>query len=313
MNNQAPLSGDELSLCDLYLILKRRRLLILGLAMGLALLALGISSILPKTYQGKVMLSLSAQQLTGQLFTNLPSLSSLAQAFADQLNTRALARELGEADSSQRYQTKFDEKKGLWILSAKGRTPEEAQKATEKLAATARAYLRTQVVSAVTENISAVQAQAVLDQQVAQGNLKRIQERLKGFARAGGGGGTIAAAALESQGVDPMVARSPNPAYTYLLLEKTKLDAQLDQVQARLEALSRLLKDHNGLDRLIGQALQVQIIAPVGEPLRPISPRPVLNTLLAGVLGLMIGVFWAFLAEALAPRESEPRVRAAAE
>ncbi|MCM3875991.1 MAG: lipopolysaccharide biosynthesis protein, partial [Thermoanaerobaculia bacterium] len=59
-----------------------------------------------------------------------------------------------------------------------------------------------------------------------------------------------------------------------------------------------VLKDPALLSRLVGQALQVQVLAPPAEPLRQSQPRPVLYTGFATLVGLMAGVFAAFLRDA---------------
>ena len=54
------------------------------------------------------------------------------------------------------------------------------------------------------------------------------------------------------------------------------------------------------------QTGSVRIVSPATKPQAPVAPRKVLNILLAGILGLMGGVFIAFFQEFLAPREPVP-------
>ncbi|WP_223299805.1 hypothetical protein [Meiothermus taiwanensis] len=49
----------------------------------------------------------------------------------------------------------------------------------------------------------------------------------------------------------------------------------------------------------------MQVLVPPAEPLRPSFPRPALFTVVAGVLGLLMGVLWAFIAEAVRSPDSE--------
>lgn len=300
--------SDELSLRDLYLVLKRRRNLILGLTLGAAIVVFAASLVWPKTYSSKVTVSLSlstqqlsSQPLTSQLLANLPSITGLAGGFGDLLETSSLTQTLGVTQPTRVYRARFDEKKGLWNLMAKGRTPAEAKQNAQKLLRVAQDYVRSRIVETVGQNLEAVLAQARQDQRVAQESLRRLQEELKKTPR----NGASDAAALEAQGTSPLVARSTSPAYTLLSMEESRTRAALAQAQARIEALTAIQANEEELSKLVGQALQAQVLVPPAEPLRPVSPRPLLYTAIAGVLGLLVGVFWAFLAEALAPPQVE--------
>jgi len=105
--------SDELSLRDL-LVLKRRWNLILGLALGAAILVFAASLVWPKTYSSKVVVSLSLNsQSQSEVLGRLPSLDGLVQGFVDLQNTTLLARDLGVAQPPTSYGVRFDEKKGL--------------------------------------------------------------------------------------------------------------------------------------------------------------------------------------------------------
>ena len=45
------------------------------------------------------------------------------------------------------------------------------------------------------------------------------------------------------------------------------------------------------------QTILTTIDSPASLPEFPIAPRPLLNIIIAGILGLFIGIFWAFAAE----------------
>ena len=304
---------DELSLRDIYLVLKRRARLILGLTLGLALLTLLWSLLWPKTYASKVVVSLSlANQTNPQgMLNNLPSLSGLAQGFVDLQSTTLLAKDLAASNPTQYYQAKFDDKRGLLNLSARGSTPLEAKERAERILGVARDYLGGRMVEGVRSNIQAALAQTQLDLEAAQESLKRIRAELKTAPDVGQANPTTAAA-LEARQVDPQAARANSPAYTSLSLDESRFRSQAAQLEARLDTLNRLLNQPEAINQLVGQVLQVQILVPPAEPLRPSFPRPVLFTVVAGVLGLLIGVLWAFIAEALRPQEAAEDASAAA-
>lgn len=306
--NETAQPQDEISLRDLYWVLKRNARMILAVTLGAALVTFAISMILPKTYRSQANLSLSVtsqQQLSGQILANLPSLSGLTGSFQDRLETRELAQSLGVANPASRYQAKFDDKTGIWRLSAKGSSPEEARRATEKLLATARDFLESKLTQTVNSNLAALLAQARIDAESAQIGLQEIKKALANTPPTVGADAAVASA-LESQGVNPLVARATSPAYTSLKLQEANLRSQLAQAQARIETYSRLARNPQEIRTLVGQALQIQLLVAPSEPLRPVSPRPLLYAAIAAVLGLILSVFWAFLAEALAPLRPEP-------
>jgi uncharacterized protein involved in exopolysaccharide biosynthesis len=298
---------DEISLRDLYLVLKRNARLILAVTLGAALVTYALSMLLPKTYRSQANLSLSVtnqQQLSGQVLANLPSLSGLAGSFQDLLETRALTQALGAANPASRYQAKFDEKTGVWKLSAKGSSPEEAKHNAEKLLVIAQGFLENKITQAVNSNLLAMLAQARIDAEIAQTGLQEIKKALANTSPTVGADAAVASA-LESQGVNPLVARSASPAYTSLKLQEANLRAQLAQAQARIETYSKLTQSPQEIRTLVGQALQIQLLVNPSETLRPVSPRPLLYAAIAAVLGLILSVFWAFLVEALTPPKTQ--------
>ncbi|HEX7604317.1 MAG TPA: polysaccharide biosynthesis protein [Polyangiaceae bacterium] len=70
------------------------------------------------------------------------------------------------------------------------------------------------------------------------------------------------------------------------------------------EALEGVLNEADALRKLVGQALQVQVLAPPAEPLFPVSPRPLRWSVLAGLAVAAIGALALLLLEspANAPR-----------
>lgn len=304
MTESSSSQTEDLSLRDIYIVLKRWRLPILTITLGLAALALVVSLILPKTYTSKVVVSLSlANQSNGQgLLNNLPSLPGLAQGFVDLQSTTLLAKDLMAGDPTQYYQAKFDDKRGLLNLSAKGRTPSEAKERADRILRVVRDYLKGRMVEGVSSNIRAALTQTQLDLQSARESLKRIQAELK-IAPGQGQANPTTAAALEARQVDPQAARTSSPGYTSLSLDESRFRSQVAQLEARIDTLNRLLSQPDAINQLVGQALQVQVLVPPAEPLRPSFPHPVLFTVVAGVLGLLMGVLWAFIAEAVRPPE----------
>lgn len=289
------------------MVVRNRRNLILGLTLGLTLLTLVASLVWPKTYTSKVVVSLGLTNTnqTG-LLNNLPSLPALAQGFVDLQSTTLLTKDLGVDEPTRVYKARFDEKRGLLNLEAKGKTPAEARARVERIVNVAQKYLRERMSEGALSNLRANLVQTELDLQSGQESLKRLQAELKNLSAQGRSDATTAAA-LEARQVSPEAARTASPAYTSLSLDESRLRSQVAQLEAKINTLTPLLTKSDLLSQLVGQALQVQVLVPPAEPLRPSFPRPLLFTVVAGVLGLLVGIFWAFIAEAIKP---EPKAQA---
>ncbi len=305
MNLDTSQSGDEVSLRDIYLILKRWSRFIFFLSVGLMISTLIFSLLWPKTYTSQVVVSLSlANQSNQGLLNNLPSLAGLAQGFVDLQQTRLLANQLDVDDPTRFYKARFDEKRGLLFLTAEGRTAVEANERAERILDVARKYLERNLLEGAQANLRAALAQTRLDLQAARDALKSIQAELAQAPDRAISNPTIAAV-LEARGSDPQTARATNPAYTSLSLDESRLRSQIAQLEARINTLNDLLMQPQSTSQLVNQTLLVQVLVPPAEPLRPSFPRPALFTVVAGVLGLLMGVLWAFIAEAVRPPDAE--------
>jgi uncharacterized protein involved in exopolysaccharide biosynthesis len=217
-----------------------------------------------------------------------------------------MAEKLEVADPTQFFSARFDEKRGLLFLTAQGQTAAEAGARAERILNVAREYLENSLAEGARANIRAALTQARLDLRVAQDGLKGIQAQLRLAPDRAASNPTVAAA-LEARGNDPQAARAANPALTSLSLEESRLRSQIAQLEARSSTLTEFLQQPQSVGQLVSQALLVQVLVPPAEPLRASFPRPLLFTVIAGVLGLLMGVLWAFVAEAIRPREA-PRV-----
>jgi len=293
---------------DLYLLFRRSIgiVLIPPLVAGAVTLVVCLRKAKTYTSQAAVSLTVSSQavvnkEVTGQILANLPSPAGLAQAFTQQIGTHALSKALDAENPDQFFEARFDDRKGLLTLVARGVTPAEARERADKLLLAAQEYLRARIAAAATENMKSALAQATLDLRTAESSLRDVQALLSSKGRPAAPASPTVSAALEAQKVDPQLARSPNAAYAYLTIQEATLQAQLAQSRARAQSLEGVMKDSDALVRLVGQSLQVQVLAPPAEPLRQSAPRPVLSTGLAVAFGLLGGIAAALFKEALRP------------
>ncbi len=284
---------DELTLRDLYLILKRRARLIWSGAIGLALVAFAISALMPKTYESAAVFSVASSKGAKP--------AALVEAFKARLGTAGFAKQLGEGDRVTWAKVRYDEKKGYLRLTASAHDPETARARAVALAeAASEDFVADQLVSLKQElekeraDLRTTLLALTERQKVLEASLRALP---KGIATPNAG------EALRSMGVDPLVAESPDPAAAYLRLELAKVEADVAAKTGRLKQLEALLSDEAALRRLAEARSPLRLVASPGLPLEPVAPRPLLNTALAFVLGLFLAVFWAFLQAALEPPE----------
>jgi hypothetical protein len=278
-------------------------------AFCVTLLTFLVCALLPKVYESQALVSvtvsgqvLSAQLVTSQLFANLPTSPALAQAFTQLISTRALTAALGTDRPNRVYDAKFEEKKALLTLRAKGGTRVEAKQRAEKLLAIAQSNLQDRLTDAARANAYSALEQARIDTRTAARILEDVQRVLRSAPRTFAAPGV--AAGLEALKVDPAIARSPSPAFTYLSLQEAQQEAALSQAQARAEALQGVLNETDALRKLVGQALQVQVLAPPAEPLDPASPRPVRTAALAALATAGLGTLLVLLLDSLEGAQS---------
>lgn len=300
-------SQDEVSLRDLYVILRRWRVLIAVLTLIPMIVTLLVCLILPRVYVSKVTLSLGlngqsvgGSGITAQLLTNLPSLAGLAQGFTDLMGTKVIAGQLGDSDPDRKYTARFLEKQGLFALTARGGSSIESLKNAQRFSEVAKQYFKGRLVLAVISNLESLLTRSRIDIANMQENLRRLQIELKNTPPETR---TIEALLPSTAGSGrangALSARGTSPAFATLSVQEATLRTGLAQSQALIEALESIQRQPGELDKLIGQALQLQELVPAAEPLRPDQPRPLLYTLIAGVLGLFIGLIAPFVIEAV--------------
>ena len=284
---------DELTLRDLYLILKKRARLIWSGAIGLALVAFAASALMPKTYESAAVFSVASSKGAKP--------AALVEAFKARLGTADFAKQLGGGDKVTWAKVRYDEKKGYLRLTASAHDPETARARAVALAeAASEDFVADQLVS-LKQELEKERA----DLRTTLLALTERQKVLEASLRALPKGSVTPSTgeALRSMGVDPLVAESPDPAAAYLRLELAKVEADVAAKTGRLKQLEALLSDEAALRRLAEARSPLRLVASPGLPLEPVAPRPLLNTALAFVLGLFLAVFWAFLQAALEPPE----------
>ncbi|MEY4531717.1 MAG: hypothetical protein RLZZ156_2438 [Deinococcota bacterium] len=299
MHPEAP---DEISLRDVYLIIKKHLAFIVGITAAVTAIALILSLVLPKTFSSQVVLNLAVNSERSE-FKAAPNAAGLSQGFIQLVNNESLASKLQEERLEGFFKAKFDDKKLLLTLTTYGDNPDLALARAERFQMAAINYFNGQISDTVRTNLASNLAQLEVDLSSNQDNLKRIEPLLnttKGIAN-----NTQDTAALESRGIDPQLARANNPALVNLALQITQLKVGIANLQARQNSLQTILQNDKAFASLLGQGFQVQVLAMPAKALEAQAPKPALITALAAVAGLLIGLVGAFVLEALRPANSE--------
>ena len=290
--------AEEISLRDVYLILKKNIRLIFAVTLSAAILAVAASLILPKNFSSQVIMNLSVNTERSE-FKAAPNAVGLSQGFIQLINNESLAGLLQEERLEGILKAKFDDKKSLLTLSAYGTTAEQALARAQKVQAVAVDYFTNQISGTVRTNLDSNLAQTKIDIASTGDNLKRLEPLLNSTKAIINS--TTDAAALESRGIDPQLARATNPALVNLALQISQSRIGLANLEAREASLTSVLKNEKTFQSLLGQGFQVQVLAAPALALSAESPSPLMITTLAAVAGLLLGLVGAFVLEALRP------------
>ncbi len=293
--------NEEISLRDVYLILKKNIRLIVGVTLGAAVLALLAALILPKSFSSQVIINLSVNTERSE-FKAAPNAVGLSQGFIQLVNNESLAQALEEERLEGILKAKFDDKKSLLTLSAYGSSAEQALTRAQKIQVVALDYFTNQISNTVRTNLDSNLAQIKIDIASSSDNLKRLEPLLNSTKVILNN--TTDTAALEARGIDPQLARATNPALVNLALQISQLRVGLAGLQAREISLTAILKDQKSFQSLLGQGFQAQVLAAPALAVNAESPKPAMMTVLAAVAGLLLGLVAAFVLEALRPETS---------
>jgi hypothetical protein len=301
---------DELSLRDVYLMYKRQGFLFWLLLLAFPLIGLLLGLFLPKTYASKAILSLKLQsdQLTTQannsdqtfgtqqIFSNLPNVSALVQAFQTGLEAEQVKSAAGIVLEAK---LKFDEKNGSLELQNIAALPELAKGNVESMVLAATTFMRDTVVDSLKANAEARLARVRFDREITQANVDGLRNVRQQSASSSD---SVIAAGLEDRRIVAGVARSNDPGRVSLALQEAELRAQLAQLDGTIKVLNSLTTDPKRLERLAGQVFQVQRLIPASLPTAPDSPKLGFLLAIMATVGFLLALLVPLVREAI----SEP-------
>lgn len=287
----------ELTLLDLLAPLRQSGPRIALLAVAAGLLVYGASLLLPPRYESQALVRLDLQPpprvgaLVDQDRTqNQNYLSSLALA----LRTAAPAWRFPDGERVGRLaRVEWRDGDQTLRVQATGPTPSAARERASWLVQESQRFLRERVLETYR---SLTQAELARGKEALE-TLRKSLEAEPPKTLFSSTSDPALAPYLEAQGVSPPVARSPNPAATYLALKRAELWAEMARLQAEVEKLEAFLREDGAPERF----LAVSELVPPTLPESPLSPRPLAYGALAALavflLGLLLIFFSALLRE----------------
>jgi uncharacterized protein involved in exopolysaccharide biosynthesis len=265
---------DEIDLRDIFRVLWKRRLLIIGVFVIVVLMAGVISFAMPPVY--RVSSIIAVGNYSDPVYTSQASAKSIMlsedftrEAF-EQINLNAMVGQF----STLRDSLKVEPVKGsnsLIEISVETPNRQEGLKAVEKMA----------WLYAKRSEDSYNKQKKILSDQLAntQEHLNIIDMEINQTQEA----------LQDMQDSSGQSAVQTEMRFLYILDRLSGMETE------RFAQMDRSLD----LQKQLYLIKQVEIVSPAREPVSPIGPRKILNVAIAGMLGLMIGIFAAFLREGL--------------
>ncbi len=312
---------EELTIRDLYEVLRRYRTLLIALPLAVAVLVFAVASFLPRTYAAEAVLTVgiaaTAPTDSGNIFDFDPKLLPTPGALVSAYQSSAPARLAGSWQTDARsvlqdFEATQDDQSSALTLTAKAHSPQAALSRAQAAASDFKSYVNTVAASVLNTSLGTVQRRVQV-QLSTDSELVRELQRLRAQTPPilPGVGQSTVRDQLEAAGVDPRYAgasdESANPAFTLLTVQVAQNQARVANDQATLARLKSLLADKPGQLALAGQLVQVNLLGAPSLPLKAQGLGPATLAVLAYLLALVATVLWALLHHAV--RGPEPRAQ----
>ena len=167
----SPEVHDEISLRDVYLIIKKHFRFIVGVTASITAITLLLALVLPKTFSSQVVMNLAVNAERPELKA-APNAVGLSQGFIQLVNNESLSTTLEEDRLEGIFKAKYDDKKSLLTLTAYGDNPDLALARAERFQMAAVNYFNKQISDTVRTNLNSTLAQLEIDLSSSQDNLK---------------------------------------------------------------------------------------------------------------------------------------------
>ncbi|MDA2921973.1 Wzz/FepE/Etk N-terminal domain-containing protein [Patescibacteria group bacterium AH-259-L07] len=284
---------EEIDLRDYINVLLKRKKEILAIFFVVVILTAVISLIMPKTFETKSLLKVG--QIQGK---NIESIGQTTATVLSLANLEKIGRKLGIDTISLSGRIKLNENTGFLAIIAKGSTPEETVQLAnavsemiierhEKIIAQAQTALEQeiqQIQNQINDNETAIELsqETIKDlKEESQIMQKKVEDLLEEKGSVSEGRGLIVQTYIEAWQSSKNEVRN----------EKAKLES----LKAKSQNLITNLREKELQKTYSNQLTQIEI--PAVPPETRIAPNRTQNVMIAGILGLFIGTFFAFASE----------------
>jgi uncharacterized protein involved in exopolysaccharide biosynthesis len=272
---------DEIDLRDIFGVLWKRRLLIIGVFVVAVLAAGVISFAMPPTYEVSGIVALGN---FGE-----PIYTSQAAATDIMLSDEFLLDIIGELNlsitpgnySGFKESIKIEPVKGTDSLLMISIETKDKQQGIEVIDGIVRLFANRSEVS-YNKQMKILSDQLAVTEEnlnIIDGDINQTRDVLKGVVEVSGEG-----------------------AGTFSIDNEVRVSRTLDYLQAEETRRSALIDRDLDLKKQLTLSRHLDVVQKPTEPISPIGPRKALIVAVAGILGLMVGIFAAFLREVLGSR-----------
>lgn len=292
---------DEIDLIDYWRVIWKRKIGIITIFI-VAVLAAGLISkfVLPEIYEASSLVEIA--QIKGE---NLEDPDNIISTFKEKAILLEIAEKVGwdqekETDKAKiaglKENLKLEKgKDNLLKITAKGTSPQEAQKivlATNEILINRhqeKFQEAERLIATEIETIRQNKEKTEKDIEKVQESLARISQDIANYEQ------EIAKRAdTQSEGQGQIVA-----SYIKLLAqsknEKEAKEAQILDLEQKLVGLEQSIKEKE-YEKAYETTMTRIVVSPL-LPEKPVEPKTTTNVIIAGVLGLFIGILWAFGAD----------------
>jgi uncharacterized protein involved in exopolysaccharide biosynthesis len=255
----------EIDLMDYIRIIWRRKISILIILVLVIIVALILTFTLPKTYKSSLMVRSGRIQNM-----EIENLKAIIQVFNQETVLGEVAKKMGlKEDEIKLAKSRFKliEANGLLEIDGFGRSPDKA-------------FETTQIVWNVLSDHHSLLFKATKEAQEQQ--ITDLKNTV----------GSLNKEISDYEGQIKMIIRTQSEAQGRIA---AALISNIETKKSQKKSYEQLLLQKQ--QELVSQTFETKVEVPATTPIRPVKPNKIINMIAGIILGLFIGVFYAFAAE----------------
>ncbi len=284
INDGPCFDSDEIDLRELAGVLMRRKKTIFGIVLAAVIGALVISIALPKAYEIKTALEIGVI-VTPETNEAIESSVQLQEKIEKDVYGNIVRQELkiSEQDYPKIKVENLKDTNAVFVSTRSSRV-DEAKKIFQAINAL--------ILADHAQKLEVVKKKSETRIKIEEKNIERLQNKIQSLEREKNAvEGRVAV--LQTL---PITSRDAGTQFA-LFDNKEQFENKIQEIENTYQQINSSEAFINSLQTTINQSKMTEVIR---EPLaseKPVSPRPLLNAVLAAVLGLFVGIFGALIAE----------------